>query len=709
MKKRLPSIAALGVSAILAVVFYLFVSLLGPLRSVRFAPVDFFLRSLLPVAGAHLLCLVALSLRFPGKALPALAFWGVSLVAFLALGQFRLVVAFVLAGLAAVLFVAMGEQVARAILPTELCSWPVNLGFGILLSSVIGSVLASLHLFHWWSLAVAVAPLAILTLRWRWRERSATSARVLSMWRASLRDWNLEKAIAFEGVFLLSLFALVAAAAPETRQDAIAIYWPYVKELGHFSGFIEMPFHWSYIIPQPGVTFSATMLACFGTLAVRFSMLLVLVSLVGICVGGSLAARPKATALAVVVGSCPIALSTATSLMQDAFVCLVVLVLAVACIEGKDPGSAGYWVGVGGLVGLAWCAKYSAACYVIPLGIWAAFRGRGVGWARNLVRCLGLGGGAALLIAAPWLAHSYDQSRNPVFPFLHRFFPSPLWPADLAAFASEVLRQFSLGRGIRSVLMAPFDLTFHTDRFVEGPAGFLGLAFPTLLVLAFVAVVAGKSGSRILIVAGIVGTALVWRNTAYVRYWLPGLWLVGAGVAGETEKILPGRKRGLLAVSSGILFALLQVPFTMVGAWGHSDGWPWKLFRGTVSEEEFLEGTPGFRALRKMEAGSPAWPRFWCTGVPSVGHIRGIPIMADLWELRLHGARDLESITRYIERAKCDYWVVKTDKTYWLEVLGIGKRFWTSENLFASEGAVRIYRLHPPIEERPDRIKTVGQ
>ncbi|MGH9365300.1 MAG: glycosyltransferase family 39 protein [Thermoanaerobaculia bacterium] len=693
---------------ILAVVLLFFLPLLGSLRSVRLAPVDFFWRSLFPAAGAHLLCLVVLSLRFRGKALPALAFWGASFIAFLALGQLRLVVAFVLVGLAALLFVAVGEQISRVILPVS--SWAINLGFGILVSSVVGSLLAWFHVFHGWSAALTLVPLAMLTLRRRWREWPAGSEAVLSRLRAPFRKWTLERALALEGVFLLFLFVLVDASAPQTRSDAIRVYWPYVKLLDHFGGFIQMPFHWSYIIPQPGVTFSATMLACFGTVAVRFSMFLVLISMVGICVGGSLIGRPAATVLAIVVGSCPIVLLTASSLMQDAFVSVVVLLLAVVCTEGKSPGSAGYWTAVGGLVGLAWCAKYSAVCYVVPLGIWAVVRGRPVGWSKNLQRCLGLGGGSALLVAAPWLAHSYTQSGNPVFPFLRRVFPSSLWPEDLAAFASEVLRQFSLRPGIRGVLMAPLDLTFHTNRFVEGPAGFLGIAFPILLVLALVAAVRGSSRSRVLIVAGIVGTALVWRSTAYVRYWLPGLWLVGAGVATETKNIFPGRKTGILAVSIGILFAVLQVPFFMVEAWGHSDGWPWKLYRGTMSEQEFLEHTPGFRALRKMEAGPPAWPRFWYTGFESVGNVRGIPIMAELWELRLHGATDLESITRYIERAKCDYWVVKTDGpgTHWLEDLGVGSRFWTSENLFASEGAVKVYRLPPPLADRSVRPGAVG-
>lgn len=703
-------IASLVLVLLLAVVFLSFLPLLETLRSVRVAPVNLFWRWLFPAASAHLLCLVALSIRFRGKAVPALAFWGVSFMAFLAFGQSRLVLAFVLAGVAAVLFAAVGGGVARAILPLELCNWAVNLGFGILVSSVIGSVLAWFQAFHSWSAALALAPLAVLTLGRLWRERSAESARALNALRASLRDWNIERALALEGVFLLLIFALVDTCAPETRSDAIRVYWPYIKLLEHFGGFIQMPFHWSYIIPQAGVTFSVTMLACFGSVAVRFSMLLVLVSLVGICVDGSLISRPKATALAVVIGSCPIVLVTASSLMQDAFVSLVVLLLAVVCVEGKDPGSAGYWTAVGGLIGLAWCSKYSTVFYALPLGIWAVVRGRAVGWGKNFWRCLGLGGGSALLVLAPWLANSYDQSGNPVFPFLRRFFHSPLWPGDWVAFQLKALRQFSVGSGIRGILMAPFELTFHTDRFVEGPPGSLGLAFPTLLVLALFAAAAGRSRSRILIVAGIVGTALIWGNTGYVRYWLPGLWLMGAGVAGEMGNILPGRKKGMLAISIGILFAVLQVPFTMVGAWGHIDGWPWKLFRGTLSEEEFLASTPGFRALRKMEEGPPAWPRFWYTGLQHVGNIRGVPIMAELWELRLHGATDLESITRYIERGKCDYWVVDTDApgTRWLRELGLGSRFWSPEKLFASEETVRVYRLHPPLESRPLQSRTVG-
>jgi hypothetical protein len=674
----------------IACAFGFYLPLVSDLRATRQSAMNFFLYSLLPVACAHVLCLLALSFGFRRKADPALVFWGASIIGFLALGQARFVGAFFLLILGSLVWTAVGDGIIRVLLPPERFSWGVRLGLGIVVSSVAGSVLALFHLFFWWSTALLLAPLLILAAR-RWREWLTESAASVGKW---LRDWNPAKALAFESFFLLVLFVLVGAAAPESKSDAIRLYWPYVRMLDHFAGFAEMPYQWSYIIPQPGLTYAATVLAWFGPLAVRYSMVLVLISLVGICIGRSPRDRSLATALAVVMASCPIVLWTTTSLYQDAFVSLVTVLLALVCIEGRDPGSAKSWMGIGALMGLAWCAKYSTVVYAAPLGVWALIRGRSVGWRRNFLRCIGMGGGSALVVAAPWLLHTYNESGNPIFPFLDRLFPSPLWPVDLSEFGATLLRQFSLPPGIRGVLLAPIEFTFHTDRFIEGPAGFLGLAFPILIVLSLVASVRDP-GSRIWIAVSAVGIALVWMQTGYVRYWLPGLWLLTAGVAGRIGPLFAGRAIRVLAGVVGIVIAVLQWPFAMVASWNDPEGWPWVLYRGATEEEQYLARAPGFRALRQMEKSGPPWPRFWYTGLEAVGNVRGIPLMAEVWEFHLHGAVDLESISRYVERARCDYWVVQTDspRARYLEALGIGERFWTPGKLLTSDGPLKVYRM----------------
>src|SRR5262249_8456307 len=153
------------------------------------------------------------------------------------------------------------------------------------------------------------------------------------------------------------------------------------------------------------------------------------------------------------------------------------------------------------------------------------------------------------------------------------------------------------------------------------------------------------------------------------------------------EDILPRLRSRILAVSFGFVVALVQVLLAMVGAWERKNGWPWELYHGALSEEAYLEQvTPGFPALRKMERGRPAWPRFWHTGFEPIGNINGIPIMAELWEFSLHGAQDRESIARYVDRAKCDYWVVRLDSpaARYMGNYGIRDRVWIPENFVMS-------------------------
>ena len=188
------------------------------------------------------------------------------------------------------------------------------------------------------------------------------------------QSWNLATALAFEGVFLLGSFIYVTAVAPEMTYDGIRFYAAYINLLKVNSGFFSIPEQWYYIVPRAGLSYAGTLMILGGQMAARWSMFLAWLALIGIACRGQVKALGSNLALVLVMASCPIYIWFTASLMQDTFVCLVVVVLALICIEGKEPGSNGFWAAVGGFMGLAWSTKYSILAYAAPLGAIALVR-----------------------------------------------------------------------------------------------------------------------------------------------------------------------------------------------------------------------------------------------------------------------------------------------------------------------------------------------
>jgi hypothetical protein len=684
------SLAGAGAAAVIALSYAFYVPLISALHETRPAVVEFWLRHLLPVAGVHVVVLVVSQLICRWRMLTAFALWGVSFATLLALGGAQQLAVSALVAAAAAALVVLGDGPARFTLPPTRLSWGVRLGFGILGCSVVGAWLCVLGAFTGTSVGLTLA----IALAWTVRKTGGALVRELVQDVSALAArWDLPTALGAETAFLLAAFAFVGASAPESRSDAIRVYWPYVKLLEHLQGFFDIRAQWGYVIPQAGLTYAAGVLVVFGSRAVRYAMLLSLLALFGILVNrGRSSERPAAWSLALLLASCPIMLWTSLSLYQDAFVCLATVVLGLVCIDGSHTGSPRHWASIGALCGVAWCAKFSTITYAFLVCLIVLVRSGRTGWLRSLGRA-GLQGSLGFFAAAgPWLWHSLRGTANPVFPFLGGIFPSPDWPADTRMI--EFGRLDLLG-GLRELLVRPVELTYRTDRFVEAAAGSLGILIPTLLILAVLTLPRMRGSLGAWWLAGFGGTGLLWLIRPYVRYWLPGVWLLGIGAVPAVEALAASPRRRLVVAAGTLVLVLSHPPFEMVTTWSDFVGWPWDLYRGAIDEDAYLLRQAGFPALRRLEALDPGWPKLWYTGTELVGNIRAIPLLAAAWELRLHAAGERAAAIRHLGAAGCDYWVVQTDspQAEELRALGIADPFWTEENLIDSEGMLEVYRM----------------
>jgi hypothetical protein len=676
---------------LVAVCLGFYFPLLRDLSVKRPEALAYFRETILPLALGHTAAFLVFTAVLRTGAKGALVFWGVSLAGLAVVGGWPQAKALLLLGVMAALLMSLGSALAKLLLPENSRGWAVSLGMGMLAVSVLTSYLAWVHLLKWWILA----PLLLSSLIPHARSPNLISLRVA--FRRFCSEWNLALALALQGLFLLIVFAYVYAVAPEMQSDALRCYWPYVRLMRIRSGFVDVPQMWSYIIPQAGLAYAASVMTLFRERVLQLSSFLVWLTLLGVvCRSKGKAPLEVKVAMALLVGSCPIVLWVATSLMQDCFVCMVAVIMALVCLEGETPGTPKFWAAVGACAALGWAAKFSLMFYVLPLAAAALIRSwRNQGFARTAAG-VGMGGVCGFFVLLPWLVNSYRLSGNPVFPLLLNVFPAPLWPKGVG-FSN--LAKFRLPPGPRGWFWWPLDLTYQTSRFVEGYNGRLGLTLVVCLLLLLLVLWKGSRRTRTIVVCSIFGTAGLVSMTAYARYWLAGFWLVALAVPSVLFLVL--RPRALrFAFSSGamvILFAHMLM--TAYGHWPISVGWPWDVYLRKVPADQYIENTyKAVEMVRRLQE-DRQWTKVWFTNYEAIGTINVQPIEAVFWELKLH-AREPRRLVQYLASAGCKYWVVNMGgaDAQWIPKTGIGQFFWLPDLLVAARDPIRIYRMRPPEE-----------
>jgi hypothetical protein len=655
----------------------------------------FFLQTMLPAAVIHVVCFLVLTLVFKLRARGNAVFWAISALAVLVFGGWSKAIALVFILLFGCVLARIGLVFGRWLLPRGSSNWGVSLSFALVLLSAGGAFLAWAHLFTWWMLALMLLAALIPDIK---TGLAGFGSDARNAWDSFVRGWSFPCALELEALFLLSVFAFVSALAPETNSDAVRFYWPYMRLLRHNSGFFDGPIQWCYIIPQAGLVYGSAVLSLLGQTAVRLSMLLAWSALIGTAwrrfAGSQAGVRGT---LIVVLASSPVVLWVASSLMLDTFVCVTVVALAILCVEGREPASARFWIAVGLCAATAWAAKFSTIAYAAPLVAYAALRCYKASGAARTMRGLGLSAGSFIVIVSPWLYHSYQQSGNPVFPFLLKWFPSPLWPRGVG-FSN--LDTFRLPEGWRGWFLWPIDLTYHASKFVEGYDGKLGLILLMLLAVVILVIWRGSAAGRALGVIAVLATVLLWSQTAYLRYWLPSLWLVIVAASYPMRKPLWPDSLRPAAAAAAFLVMMPQVLFNMVNYWPDSQGWPWRVYAGRISPQSYVGSQ--FEALSaeidRSQTLGRGFPKIWFTGYEAIGHLQVQPMEATIWELSLHTLGPRSQI-QYLISSGCQFWLVNEDDqdAMWFRAEGISHYFWNESNLVMHSGPLAIYRM-PDLE-----------
>lgn len=161
-------------------------------------------------------------------------------------------------------------------------------------------------------------------------------------------------------------------------------------------------------------------------------------------------------------------------------------------------------------------------------------------------------------------ATAWYLTGNPVFPFFNQIFQSPLWPA-VAIDPPPVF-----AKGLTWDVL--YQVTFRSERFLEGSAGAAGFQWLLLFMPAlFVVGAARHSRGFILFVVAVLSVALTFHSTAYLRYIFPAFAWVAAGIGVAISIVSTDTgllKRLLLTVCGSVV--VLNVAFFKSGT-GYGD------------------------------------------------------------------------------------------------------------------------------------------
>lgn len=200
------------------------------------------------------------------------------------------------------------------------------------------------------------------------------------------------------------------------------------------------------------------------------------------------------------------------------------------------------------LLGAAGATKFGALLFFIPIATLAMLTRPGLRRACAAIGCF-------LLFAAPPYITAYAKTGNPAFPFLGRD------GVRDARFATPLTYH------------TPYDLTFHTSRFLEGQDGAAG--FQWFLLLPAAVLLVGRRWPYLGAAAGVtfaVVGPLVLEASSNLRYLYPALPFATLFIASALAalKSMNGRLYKAALALAGAAFCL-DVYFLPSSGWYHKD------------------------------------------------------------------------------------------------------------------------------------------
>jgi hypothetical protein len=324
-----------------------------------------------------------------------------------------------------------------------------------------------------------------------------------SLWRigAGARGWNR----LFVELLGFALFAqLLVALQPEVSADGLGIHLNIAASVARH-GLWDFNFRhvvWA-VMPMGGDWLWTVAYTLGGEMAARlmnFACLAVLAGLITAASGTALAA-------ALFVSSPIVHLVTGSLFVENVWALLVVAGI-VALAQGRANAA-------GLLLGVAVSCKFGALAFVVP-----ALASLAVRMPRRALAAAAL----AILFAVPPYVSAYIKTGNPFFPFFNATFKTPHFDQ------TTNFRDVNWSEPLRPETL--YEITFHTEKYIEGLNG--GFAFHLFLLLPFALVLLRRDAPPLVwisLAVAAAGFVLVFLATPYLRYVYPALALLSIVIA----------------------------------------------------------------------------------------------------------------------------------------------------------------------------------
>lgn len=548
-----------------------------------------------------------------------------------------------------------------------LCSWWIAhpkctllentvIGAGVLLGAAgslhaLGGHLGVLSLGAWPVLLILLLP-----LRRPIQDTLATfRSSAKNTWRGAikLRGANLLLALYLAFVTLLTL-ALSLAPPNANDYDSLVYHLAAPQVYIDAGRVLELPYDHHTYFPFLTEMLFALGLAWKGPVLAKLFHWLML----PLCCGTLVAIGQRHFSLragllaAALFASLPVVLVEATTAYVDLSLCAYVL-LAFMCFANWQKLNDKSWMSwCGVFCGFALGVKYSAALFVIWLGVCALAvcvleRKKQV---ENKDQGLAVAGFAiiALLIGGGWYLRNTIWTGNPVYPFAYEIFGGKGWTLEMAKGYSQDQAAFGFGRGVIDFFLAPWRVAMAPLNFgqpwwpvlnssvTSGSAG--RFEVPGHVLQTFIGPALLAFGPPLLFIRrkpALIGF-LLWTFAAMwvfwfltsqqLRYLLPSLallciccgWLLHQ--LATRSKFL--RRVSAIALTSWLLLASAHTP------WRMREVVP--LVAGFDQPEYFLTRTfPAYDAMKWASTNTPQNAKFAVYGEPRCFYLRRNYLWAD--------------------------------------------------------------------------------
>ncbi len=385
-----------------------------------------------------------------------------------------------------------------------------------------------------------------------------------------LRNWRVRAALAILlGVLCVHWFV---ALQPESSADGLAMHLAVPMDIAanHVMTFHPNLFVWS-VMPM-AADFSYSIVYLLGGEAaaslLNFALLLMLVALLFRAAWQWLHPGP-AMIVAALFASTPLVFLVTGSLFIENFVAVMIFGLVMALWRLQETGDARYLWLAAALGGTAASAKFGAWAFVLMAFAFAVVELR----RRRAPGPALLAAALLLVFAAPPYIIAFAQTGNPVFPFLNSRFPSMMLERGVEFRNNNFAQPLTW--------KTPFDLTFHTGRFLEGLPGAFGFEYLFLIPLGAIALFAARSyAARIAAGVALAAGALVMVSQPYARYVYPAMPLLAIPLAALGARFAARQRRLCIALFAAAVGCIaLNVYFSSVSGWYHKDFYSPTIFR----------------------------------------------------------------------------------------------------------------------------------